>query len=155
MTPGAENDFLQIELLLVDRLQAAVAGMSPAVHVLTAADLGNVAEASQPTPVLHVVYRPFRVLEARPDGRVYKLQHTWLVVVATRNVASTRSGSPARRDASRLMALAGGAIAGFVPPGFLRPMTVATPPAPGFQAGFQYLPLAFTHETLFHAIAQS
>lgn len=142
---------MQVEQLLVDRLRSAVAHIRPVVHVLTAADLSDVAESQQPTPALHVVYRPFRVLQAREDGRLYHLQHTWLVVSATRNVANTRSGSPARRDASELMALAGGAVAGFVPPGFLRPLKVTTPPAPGHHAGFQYLPLAFTHETFFHA----
>lgn len=153
MTPGQENDFLQVEQLLVDRLRSAVAGITPVVHVLTAADLSDVAENMQPTPALHVVYRPFRVLEAREDGRLYRLQHTWLVVSATRNVAQIPSGSPARRDAGELMALAGGAVAGFVPPGFLRPLKATTPPGPGYRAGFQYLPLAFTHETLFHALS--
>ncbi|WP_219211932.1 phage tail terminator protein [Variovorax boronicumulans] len=147
----AENDFLSVEPLMVARLNAALSGLSPAVHVLTAADLADVAEARQPVPAVHVIYDGFRVVEARGDGLVYRLEHTWLAVTATRNVANTRTGAAARRDASALMAKAGAALAGFVPTGFSNPLRVTTPPRPGFRTGYQYLPLAFLHQTFFHA----
>lgn len=147
----AENDFLSIEPHLVARLKAAMTGLSPAVHVLTAAELADVAEARQPVPAVHVLYRGFRVLEARADGRVFRLEHTWLAVTATRNVSDTRSGAAARRDASALMARAGAALAGFMPPGMSNPLRLTTPPSPGYRTGYQYLPLAFLHQTFFHA----
>ena len=97
MNAAPDNDFLAIESHLVERVKAAVAGMTPAVHVLTAAELADVAEAQQLTPAVHIVYDRFRVVEARTDGRVTRLDHTWLAVTATRNVSDTRSGAAARR----------------------------------------------------------
>lgn len=145
------NDFLAMEADLVERLKSAFVGLSPAVHVLTAADLADVSEANQPTPAVHVVYGGFRVLEARKDGMVSRLDHTWLAVTAARNVSDARRGAAARREASRLMARAGAALAGFKPTGATGPLRLTPAPRPGFRAGYQYLPLAFLVETLFHA----
>lgn len=151
MTVVPDNDFMAIEPHLVARVKAAVAGMNPAVHVLTAAELADVTEANQPTPAVHIVYDKFRVVEARVDGRVTRLEHTWFAITATRNVSDMRGGAAARLAASSLMAKAGAALAGFNPPGATRPLRLAPAPRPGFHAGYQYLPLAFLVETLFHA----
>ena len=151
MNVVADNDFLAVESHLVERVKAAVAGMSPFVHVLTAAELASVAEANQPTPAVHIVYGNFRVIESRGDGHVTRLDHTWLAITATRNVSDQRTGEAARREASALMARAGAALAGFKPPGATRPLRMTPAPLPGFHAGYQYLPLAFLVETLFHA----
>lgn len=151
MNVAPENDYLAVEEHLVARLKQMLAGMSPAVHVLTAADLEGVAEANQPVPAVHVIYRNFRVLESRADGRVSKLDHTWLAVTTTRNVARARSGAAARRDAGELMAKVGAALMGFRPPLTSSPLRLTPGPGPGYKAGFQYLPLAFLVETHFHA----
>ncbi|QNK69193.1 hypothetical protein [Variovorax sp. PAMC26660] len=151
MNVAPENDYLAVEAHLVARLKEKLAGMSPAVHVLTAADLADVAEANQPVPAVHVIYRNFRVLESRSDGRLAKLDHTWLAVTATRNVGGNRSGAAARRDASQLMAKVGAALMGFRAPLTSSPMRLTPGPGPGYKAGYQYLPLAFLVETHFHA----
>lgn len=151
MNVQAANDFLALERDLVERLKLMLAGLSPAVHVLTAADLADVSEANQPVPAVHVIYRGFRVLESRLDGRAAKLDHTWLAVTATRNVAGTRSGAAARRDASELMAKVGAALMGFRPPLASSALRLTPGPGPGYKAGYQYLPLAFLVETHFHA----
>ena len=49
------NDFSALEDRIVELLKTAVAGMTPAVHVLTAAELEGVRENAQLTPALHVV----------------------------------------------------------------------------------------------------
>lgn len=145
----AQNDFLAIEPHLVARLQEALAGESPAIHVLTAAELADVAEAKQFTPAVHVVYGRFQVMEIRTDGAIAKLRHTWLIVTAVKTAADTRRGAVARAEASALMAKAGAALMGYRPPNTAGPLLLAAAPQPLYRAGFQYLPLAFTVESLF------
>lgn len=145
------NDFMAMEADIVARLKAALAGPAPAAHVLTAADLAGIKESAQPTPAVHVVWNGFRVLETRKDGIASRLDHTWLVVTAVRNVASTRTGAPARRDAGELMARAGAALMGFRPGNAAGPLRMTSAPAAAFAAGFMYLPLAFLVETVFKA----
>lgn len=152
MTAPLSNDFLVPEAAIVARLQARLAGLQPAVHVLTAADLEGVQEAVQLVPAVHVVWGGFGTLQSRSDGTMAELQHTWLVIAVVRNVRDTRSGGAARAEAGALIARAGGALMGFRAPNTTGPMTLAPKsPAAGFRAGCMYLPLAFNVRTIFKA----
>lgn len=144
------NNFLEPEPHIVDRLKEALAGLKPAVHVLTARDLSQVKEENQPTPAIHVVWNGFKVLEARADGAAARLDHTWLVVAAVRNVRTLKSGEDARTAAGDLAARAGAALMGYRPPNVAGPMRLAPAPGSGISpAGFMYLPLAFLVESVF------
>lgn len=144
------NDFMAAEPHIVQRLKDALAGLTPAVHVLTGADLAGVVEASQRTPAVHVLWRGFRVLESRPDGAAARLDHTWAVVAAVRNVRTLASGAEARAEAGALAARAGAALMGYRPPNVAGPMRLTAAPAAMHSAqGFFYLPLAFLLETVF------
>ena len=147
----AANDFLAVEPNIVARLQQALAGMSPAVQVLTGAELAGIKEAAQRTPAVHVIWGGFRLLETRTDGRQARLEHTWYVVAAVRNVANTKAGAAARAEAGALAARAGAALMGFRPPGVAGPLRMGPSQSAGYSAGFMYLPLAFQAETQFHA----
>ena len=144
------NNFLEPEAHIVAQLKEALAGVKPAVHVLTAADLAKVKEENQPTPAVHVVWNGFRVLQAREDGAAARLDHTWLVVAAVRNVRTLKSGEDARTAAGDLAARAGAALMGYRPPNVAGPMRLAPAPGSGISpAGFMYLPLAFLVESVF------
>ena len=148
--PRHLNDFLAPEPHLVARLREALADCRPMVHVLTGADLASVVEAKQHTPAVHVLWRGFRVLETRLDGGAAKLDHTWAVVCAVRNVRTLTSGADARAEAGELAARAGAALMGWRPPNVAGPLRLADAPAAGYSpAGFFYLPLAFRVETVF------
>lgn len=136
--------FLDLEHPLAARLRERLPAW---VHVLTRADLAVVAEGSQPTPAVHVVYQGYRVLENRPDGRAARIQQTWLVVAAVRNVRDAASGEAARADAGDLAESAARALMGWKPDGAHKPARLANAPASGYRAGFLYLPLAFDIET--------
>lgn len=147
MSQAQVNDFSQLEDRIVELLQAAVAGLSPKVHVLTAADLDGVKENAQLTPALHVISGGFRPVES---GRLaVRLAHTWYVVAAVRNVATQRSGAAARREAGPLLARAIGALLSERLPGSDKPMELAAGPRGEHRAGFYYLPSAWTVETIF------
>ena len=141
------NNFLALEPHLVERVKAAVAGMTPAVHVLTSADLADVKEQAQLTPAVHVIYAGYRVTEAA--GIKWRLVHKWLAVSAVRNVANTKSGEAARRDAGLLATKVAMALAGASIPGATRALEMVTPPPARYASGFQYLPSAFEAETVF------
>ena len=141
------NNFLALEPHLVERVKAAVAGMVPAVHVLTSSELADVKEQGQHTPAVHVIYAGYRVAEA--VGTKWRLVHKWLAVAAVRNVANVKTGEAARRDAGVLATKVAMALAGAPIPGATKPLEMVTPPAPRYASGFQYLPSAFEAETVF------
>lgn len=146
------NNFLAPEPHIVARLKELL----PAnVHVLTAKELADVKEDTQPVPAVHVIYNGFRVLENRADARLARLDHEWLVISAVRNVSGLKAGSNARREAGLLAGQAGAAILGFRPPNVAGPMRLS--PSPGIAnspAGYLYLPLAFLVETVFLNVDQ-
>jgi hypothetical protein len=146
-TVAESNNFLALEPLLVAAVLAAVAGISPAVHVLTAADLADVKESAQRTPAVHIIYGGYRVAEDLVTA--WRLAHTWYAVVAVRNVATQRSGEAARAAAGPLVALVMGALAGSSFAGLTRMLELTTPPRPEWRNGVQYLPSAFIAETIF------
>lgn len=144
------NDFLACEPDIVARVKEALADSRPQVHVLTSRELAQLKEEAQPTPGVHVIWNGFQVLESREDGAASRLDHTWLLVAAVRNVRTVRTGEAARVEAGALLARAGAALMGYRPRNVAGPMRLA--PAPGAAqgpAGLMYVPLAFKVETVF------
>ena len=86
------NNFMALEPRLVELVRQAVEGMSPAVHVLTTAELADVKESAQRTPAVHVIYGGYRIAE--DIGTAWELDHTWYVVAAVSNVATPRAAPP-------------------------------------------------------------
>ncbi|QXL84095.1 hypothetical protein [Comamonas sp. NLF-1-9] len=142
------NDFSRLEAAIVDLLKAAVAGLTPAVQVLTAADLASVKEAAQYTPALHVISDGFTP-QSEADPRLLRLAHRFYVIAAVRNVATQKSGRAARRDAGPLLARAMAALLGEKLPGTTRPLAAMRAPGGEYRAGFFYLPSAWQAETVF------
>lgn len=140
MTAEQAANFMGLEPHLVDLLRTAVAGMSPAVHVLTAAELADVQESKQLTPALHVVYGGYRIAE--DIGTAWRLEHTWYAVACCRSAATVRSGQQGRQDAGLLATRAALALADARLPGAAEPLTLITPPAPSHSAPYTYLPTA-------------
>ena len=140
------GNFLALEPLLVARLTEQLADLSPKVHVMSAADLAGVTEATQITPAVHVVYQGYRVTETRLDGTVVRMEQTWLATVATRNVKNTRTGAAARAEAGLIAGRVAQALMGFKPALASKPLRLVNGPGAGFSAGFAYLPLAFEAE---------
>lgn len=147
LTVDESNNFMALEPHLVELARAAVAGMRPAVQVLTVSDLAGVAESAQHTPAIHIVYGGYRVAE--DYGLTVSLEHTWFAVAAVRNVAKARSGSAARQDAGSLLARVTEVFLGARVQGATKPLALITPPAASYSAGFQYIPSAFLAETIF------
>lgn len=141
-------DFAALEDAIVALLQAAVAGMRPAVSVLTAADLAGVSERAQLAPALHVIDNGFVPQPgARPHAVV--LAHEFYVVAVARNAADQRGGRAARAAAGPLAACAMAALLSETLPGATTPLALTRAPAPAWRGGVYYLPTAWAVETVF------
>lgn len=140
------GNLLALEPVLMARLTEQLADMVPKVHVLAAVDLAGVTEATQVTPAVHLVYQGYRVAESPSSARVARLEQTWLVTVATRNMKNLRTGSAARADAGLIADRVALALMGFKPALASKPLRLVDGPSAGFSDGFAYLPLAFVAE---------
>ena len=147
LTVAEANNWLALEPHLLALIAQAVHGMSPAVHVLTRAELADVKESAQRTPAVYVIYGGYRI--AQDIGTAWELDHTWYVVAAVRNVAAARSGQAARQDAGALATHVVGALAGAQVQGATQTLKLITPPPARYSGGFQYLPSAFLATTVF------
>lgn len=146
------DNLMVLEPQIVARLTEHLAGIVPKVHVLAAADLSGVTEATQVTPAVHVVYQNYRVVESRSDGKAARMEQTWLAVLATRNVKDTRSGAAARAEAGVIAARVAKALMGFKAESASKPFSLTQGPGAGFSNGFAYLPLAFVAELALNAV---
>lgn len=147
MTLDEANAFMALEPRLVALLKQALAGVSPAVHVLTAAELADVQESKQLTPAVHVVYGGYRIAE--DIGTAWRLEHTWYAVTAVRNVAQVKSGAAGRQDAGVIATAVALALADAKVAGAAEPLTLITPPGPSHSAPYTYLPTAVKAVTHF------
>lgn len=116
----------------------------------TMAEMQSVEERSQRTPALYVVFDGFRPTRATAGGRVQELTLRWLVVIAVRNVTSTR-GTHAQEDAGALLARILPALQAFRPDAEHTPLVMsADTPAPVYREGFAYVPTAWETTTHSH-----
>ncbi|CQR43720.1 conserved hypothetical protein [Thiomonas sp. CB3] len=138
-----------IEPQLVARLQSRLPQTGAGkVHVLTAAELANLSESTQPSPAVHIVLSGMTVAESRPDGKAARLTQTWLAVIAVRNLASGKTGAAARADAGQLAGTVAAALTGWQPLSARKPLQLVTPPGAGYSAGYMYLPIAVATDVL-------
>lgn len=143
-------NLLGLQEPLLAHLRQVLASQNPPVHVLAGADLAGVTEQAQLVPAVHLVYQGYRVLESRSDALATRLEQTWLLVVAVRNVHGLKSGSPAREQGGQLAATVAQAVMGWRGPQ-ATPLKLVSGPAAGLSNGFMYVPLAFTTELALHA----
>lgn len=141
------NAFMALEPRLVALLQAALEGMSPAVHVLTAGELADVQESKQLTPAVHLVYGGYRI--DQDVGCAWRLEHTWYAVAVVRNLAQVKSGAAGRQDAGAIATTVALALADARVEGAAEPLKLLTPPGPSHSAPFTYLPTAVRAVTHF------
>lgn len=153
MTHEQANDFLAIGPRLVEKIKAATAGMSPAVHVLEAADLADVKAAKQHVPAVHVIYGgPLSVVE--DQGLRVMLAHTWHVVCVVKHVGSTRTGQHARAAMGVLSGRVLPQLVGTKVDGAIYPIALARQQRGAwFDTGTQYLPFSFNVTTVLHRTA--
>lgn len=150
-TPPTSLGPLSLEPLLVERLKAALASHTPAVHVLAAADLEGVIEERQLVPAVYVVFAGLKPLAA--DAGSTRTECTWHTVSTLKNVSTADKGAAARTSANALVHAVYTALVGWMPAGHSKPMALASGPSGGHHNGFFYLPLTWRAEFVWRSSA--
>lgn len=145
------DNLLGLEPILIERLRTQLADIIARANILSATDLAGVTQQTQLSPAVHVIYNGHRVTEARSDGKTAHLTQTWLVIVAARNMRDLKTGDAARVDAGLIANRVLHALMGFKADLYL-PLRLVDGPGAGYEAGWQYLPLAFSTQFVLHSL---
>ncbi len=139
------SNYLALESLVIARLKATLPEINNQVQ--GAADLEGVKADQQVAPRIDVVPYGEGVLQGEKDGsRVGNVQicePRILVVVVVRNVRDIRSGAATRSEAGELLWEANAALQGWKPDADHGHLKKIPAPAPAYDRGFGYYPLAF------------
>ena len=145
MNPLITNYFAA-EQAIVDRLKAEVPGI---MKVYTPFDLQGVVESSQASPALHVVYSGDVVGSTNPGpqagaGAAKVVDQRWLVVLAVRTAAAQlQDTSEIRTKAGVIVPAILGALQGWQPVQWMRPLARVGGPTAGYSSSFAYFPFLF------------
>lgn len=145
MNPLIVNYF-EPEAAIVARLQAEVPGI---IKIYTPFDLQGVVEGSQASPALHVVYSGDGVGGASPGpqagaGTAKIVDQRWLVVLAVRTAAAQlQDTTEIRTKAGELIPRILGALQGWQPVQWMRPLARVSGPSSGYSSSFAYFPFLF------------
>lgn len=146
------NNWLALEQPIVNALQQALAGNTPKVRILTAAQLANISETTAPSPAVHVLYGGYT--PGDDQGTALLLQHKWITAVAVRHLGNLHSGKAARAAMGPLLAQVVRAMLTARLPGARSTVQLLTPPPAQYHAGWQLVPAAFGVQTVFHKLPQ-
>ena len=138
------DDYLFIEPLLVERINAEVPGLKA---VLTATEMAEILETRQITPAVHVVY----LGDGKPAGpaKATRVTQMWAAVVAVHHADPKGDGAGARRIAGPLIAKLLRALSGWVPHPIVTPLERSTPIPSRFSNGYGYYPFVFRAQFVF------
>lgn len=136
------NNYFAAEDAIVARLKAQVPSIT---QVLTPFSIGDMLEASQPSPALHVIYAGDNVVgNEAGQGAMRVIGQRWLVVLAVRTPRAQL------QDTSELRRLAGvhippilKALQGWAPVTWMRPLGRVSGPPAGYSSSFGYFPFMF------------
>lgn len=136
------DNFLALEPLIIQRLAER---LDRKIRILSAADLGRVAENQQPVPSVAVLYSGYAVANPQTSGQrgAIGTVQTWMTVICTRNVTSI-SGAEARLLAGPVTSAVIDALQGWRPAEGFAPLALASGATAEFTNGLFYLPLSWT-----------
>ena len=141
MNPLIVNYF-EAEEAIVARLRASMPELK---DVLTPFSIGDMIESSQPSPCAHVIYGGDTLPgneSGKNDSRT--VGQRWLVVLAVRTPkAQLQHTSEIRSIAGALVPKMLGALQGWAPVEWMRPLGRVSGPAAGYSSSFAYFPFMF------------
>jgi hypothetical protein len=131
---------LRYESAIRERLAAQVEGLK-GVFGLPA--LG--AEQARPAPCVYVLFNGLRVDQTFMAHEKARVDVSWQIVLAVRNLTDTADGAAARASAQTLAQSICSALMGWSPdPTNATPMQLVDSPAPVYDTGSVLLPFNFT-----------
>ena len=145
------SDWMALEDALLAVLQSAVAGISPAVKVLGAAELSKVHESNAPSPAVHLIYAGYTPVE--DAGSALMLEHRWIVAVAVKNAATLATGAAQRAAVGKLQTQVIRAMLAAKLPNARSAVRLLARPAAHYEPGWRLEPHAFSVKTVFNKLA--
>ena len=140
------TNYFEAEAAIIARLDAEVPGI---MKIYTPFDLQGVVESSQASPALHVVYSGDVVGGTNPGpqaghGASKIVDQRWLVVLAVRTAAAQLQDTTSiRTKAGELIPRVLGALQGWQPVQWMRPLARISGPPAGYSSSFAYFPFLF------------
>lgn len=137
---------IEIEGLIKARLLERLKDTANLVKfVYDTKEYAAVEEESQLVPALAVIYNGYRTGERVGQGAVQAVDLEYLAVAITRSSAQTLRASGAKAAASEIFDATVRALTGWKPAQGVGRLLLADAPGAGYSdAGFTYLPIAFT-----------
>lgn len=137
-------NYFDPEDAIVERLRVEVPDIK---KIYTPFDLQGVVESSQISPALHVVYSGDVVGGGGTQvgaGASKIVDQRWLVVLAVRTAAAQlQDTTEIRKKAGELVPRVLGALQGWQPVQWMRPLARVSGPPAGFSSSFAYFPFMF------------
>lgn len=136
---------IEIESAIVGRLTERLKDVGIVKFVYDTSEYGAVEEESQLVPAVVVIYNGYRTGEQVGQGAVQAVDVEYLVVVVTRSSKQALRATGAKATASEIFDAVVGSLTGWRPARGVRPLMLSDAPGAGYSdAGFTYLPIAFT-----------
>lgn len=134
-------DYFAAEAAIVARLEA----LGDFKAVLTPFDVADMVESSQPSPAVHVIYSGDTIVgNEAGEGRQNMVAQKWLVIVAARlPKAQLQQTIKIRALAGQLVPKVLGALQGWAPVEWMRPLSRVNGPPAGYSSSFAYFPFMF------------
>lgn len=133
------------EQQILDRLKAK---LPPEVHIGTLTELEQVEENRQKAPAAWVIYDGYTVGPYVPPGSTQLVNQAWFVVLTAKS-AKGKGDNAGARDACGALALASLQALLGMHLGGGKYLHLSEAPGPEYDAGYCYLPLAFTNAATF------
>lgn len=135
------TDYFSAEQVIVAQLRAALPEVK---EIYTPFSVADMLEASQASPCIHVIYagdRPVVDASNRPTAFV---DQSWLIVLAVRSAkAQLQQTKEIRGQAGILVPKILGALQGWAPVEWMRPLSRVGGPPAGYSSSFAYFPFMF------------
>ena len=145
------TDYLFLEPLLVERIQASVAGLKA---VFTASDLAAMEEQAQIAPAAHVIYLGDETGSGPGQqgtmGKTQIVTQQWAVVIAVYYADPADTGYGNRRLAGPLIAALLRGLSGWTPQDTVKALTRGQPVRAHYANGYGYYPFVFRAEFVFN-----
>jgi len=136
------TNYFDAEAAIMQRISAQMPELK---SVLSPFSIGDMVEASQPSPAVHVIYGGDNVTgnEAGQGARRI-VEQRWLIVLAIRTPkAQLQNTTEIRSLAGELIPKIINALQGWAPTEWMRPLVRVNGPAAGYSSSFAYFPFMF------------
>lgn len=136
------TNYFDAEPAIIERISTQVPELK---SVLSPFSIGDMVEASQPSPAVHVIYGGDNVTgNEAGNGARRIVEQLWLIVLAIRTPkAQLQNTTEIRSIAGELIPKIINALQGWSPTEWMRPLVRVNGPAAGYSSSFAYFPFMF------------